>query len=94
MTGSSIKFNILESQATSYLKLIESFLSNRFQQKVLNGQSSSQATVCAGVPRFQFRTPFLSIYTNDLSKNISSTAKLYANDTPSIQISAQKPSAK
>ena len=34
---------------TGNLKLIESFLSNRFQQVVLNGQSSSWAPIYAGV---------------------------------------------
>ena len=33
------------------LKLIESFLSNRFQWVVLNGQSSSWTPVYAGVPQ-------------------------------------------
>ena len=64
------------------LKLIESFLSNRFQQVVLNGQSSSWAPVCAGVPQGSILGPlFFLIYINDLSKGISSTVKLFADDT-------------
>ena len=64
------------------LKLIESFLSNRFQRVALNGQSSSWAPVCAGVPQGSILGPlFFLIYINDLSGDISSTVKLFANDT-------------
>ena len=31
--------------------------------------------------RFHFRTPFLYIYVNDISKDVSSTGKPFANDT-------------
>ena len=64
------------------LQLIESFLSNRFQQVALNGQSSSWAPVCDGVPQGSILgTLFFLIYINDLSKDISSTVKLFADDT-------------
>ena len=64
------------------LKLIESFLSNRFQWVVLNGQSSSWTPVYAGLPQGSILGPlFFLIYINDLSKDISSTVKLFANDT-------------
>ena len=63
------------------LKLTERFLSNRFQWVVLNGQSSSWAPVCAGVPQGSILGPLFFVYINDLSKGISSTAKLFANDT-------------
>ena len=64
------------------LNLIESFLSNRFQRVVLNGQSSSWTPVYAGVPQGSILGPlFFLIYINDLSKDISSTVKLFADDT-------------
>ena len=64
------------------LNFIESFLSNRFQRVVLNGQSSSWTPVNAGVPQGSILGPlFFLIYINDLSKDISSTVKLFANDT-------------
>ena len=57
-------------------------MSNRFQLKVLNGQSFSWAPVCAGVPQGSNLGPLFSlIYINDLSKDISSTAKLFVDDT-------------
>ena len=60
------------------LNLIESFLSNRFQWVVLNGQSP----VYAGVPQGSILgSLFFLIYTNDLSKDVSSTVKLFADDT-------------
>ena len=76
--GSFTKFGITGNS----LKLIESFLSNRFQRVVLNGQSSSWTPVYAGVPQGSILGPlFVLIYINDLSKDISSTVKLFADDT-------------
>ena len=63
------------------LQLIESFLSNRFQQVALNGQSSSWAPVCDGVPQSSILgTLFFLIYINDLRKDISSTVKPFVDD--------------
>ena len=65
-----------------FLKLITSFLENRFQRVVLNDQTSSWEPVLAGVPQASVLGPLLFlIYINDLSKNISSNTKLFANDT-------------
>ena len=65
------------------LELIQSFLSHRFQRVVLNGgQSSTWLPVTAGVPQGSILGPLLFlIYMNDLSNNLSSTAKLFADDT-------------
>ena len=64
------------------LELIQSFLSHRFQRVVLNGQSSTWLPVTAGVPQGSILGPLLFlIYINDLSNNLSSTAKLFADDT-------------
>ena len=66
------------------LKLIESFLSNRYQRVLLNGQSSTWLPIIAGVPQGSILGPlFFLIYINDLSKNLSSITKLFADD-PSI----------
>ena len=49
---------------------------------VLNGQASSWDDVKAGVPQGSILGPlFFLIYINDLSENLKSTVKLYANDT-------------
>ena len=58
------------------LKLVESFLSNRFQRVVLNGQSSSWTLICAGAPQSSILRPLFFLIYN----NISSTVKLFAND--------------
>ena len=64
------------------LKLIQSFLNNRLQRVVINGQTSAWTPVLAGVPQGLILGPlFFLICINDLTKNISSTAKLFADDT-------------
>ena len=64
------------------LKLIESFLSGRYQCVLLNGQASSWSPVLAGVPQGSILGPFFFlIYINDFSHNLSSTVKLFADDT-------------
>ena len=82
MMSSSIKLIVFTGITDNSFKLIESFLSNRFQRVVLNGQSSSWTPVYAGVPQGSILGPlFVLIYINDLSKDISSTVKLFADDT-------------
>ena len=64
------------------LELIQIFLSHRFQKVVLNGQSSTWLPVTAGVPQVLILGLFLFlIYINDLSNNLSSKIKLFADDT-------------
>ena len=52
-----------------FLKLISSFLENRFQRVVLNGQTSSWEPVLVGVPQGSaLGALFFPIYINNLSK--------------------------
>ena len=56
------------------------FLSNRKQRVVLNGQNSSWANVHAGVPQGSILGPLIFlIYISDLSDNLTSNAKLFAD---------------
>ena len=49
---------------------------------MLNGQNSSWTNVHAGVPQGSILGPLLVlIYRNDLSDNLTSNAKLFADDT-------------
>ena len=45
----------------NFLKLVESFLSNRYQRVVPNGQASSWADIKAGVPQGSIICPFFQI---------------------------------
>ena len=62
------------------MKPIENLLSGRYQRVLLNGQVSSWSPVLAGVPQGSILgSLFFLIYINDLSHNLSSTAKLFAD---------------
>ena len=62
--------------------VIKDFLSNRHQCVVLNGKSSIWSPIIAGVPQGSVLGPLLFlIYINDLVDNISSEAKLFADNT-------------
>ena len=62
----------------NFLKLVESFLSNRYQRVVLNVQAPSWTDVKAGVPQRSILGPlFFLICINDLSENLKSTVKLF-----------------
>ena len=65
-----------------FLKLITSFLKNGFQRVALNGQTSSWEPLLAGVCQGSVLGHLcVLIYTNDLSKNLSSNTKLFLDDT-------------
>ena len=64
------------------LNILIDFLSNRKQRVKLNGEISVWACVNAEVPQGSFLSPLLFlIYINDLSDNLSSNVKLFAEDT-------------
>ena len=69
------------------LCLIKCFLKNRKQRVVLNGQTLSWNNVLAGVPQgFSLGPLFFYIYINDLSDDLSSTPKLFADDTSHFSV--------
>ena len=64
------------------LRLIESFLSDRYQRVVLNGNNSNWNKIKAGVPQRSILDPlFFLIYINDLPSELRCSAKLFADDT-------------
>ena len=64
------------------LNIITDFLSFRKQRVVLNGQVSPWVSIEAGVAQGSILGPLLfSIYINDLSDDLSTIAKLFADDT-------------
>ena len=76
----------------NFLKLVETFLSNRYQRVVLNDQVSSWAGVKTGASQGSILdTLFFHIYINDLSDNSKSAVKLFADDTSIFHV-AKDPS--
>ena len=68
-------------------QLIESFLHNRRQSVVLNGQFSSWLSIRADVPQGSVLGPlFFLIYINDLPEGLNSEVKLFADDTSLFSI--------
>ena len=66
----------------NFLSLIKSFLHNRYQRVVFNGQSSKWQNVNARVPKRPVLGPlFFLIYINDLPQRLHSDAKLFVDDT-------------
>ena len=64
------------------LLLLQSFLSNRKQRTILNGQSSGWGNISAGVPQGSILGPlFFLIYINDLSQILKCNVKPFADDT-------------
>ena len=62
--------------------LLENYLTNRYQRVVLNGISSDWKILEAGVPQGSVLGPLLFlIYINDLTDNISSEMRLFADDS-------------
>ena len=64
------------------LNLLEDFLKERKQRVVLNGQVSTWKNINAGVPQGSILGPSLFlIYINDLTENLTTNVKLFADDT-------------
>ena len=66
----------------SLLRWFRSFLTDRKQRVVVRGIHSSWSCVTSGVPQGTILGPLLFlIYVNDISSNISSTLRMFADDT-------------
>ena len=64
------------------LDILSDFLSDKKQRVVVNGQKSTWKNVNADIPQGSILGPLsFLIYGNDLSCDLSSKAKLFADDT-------------
>ena len=64
------------------LKLLKSYLKDRQQRVLLNGETSSWKNVLAGVPQRSVLGPLLFlIYINDLTDGLTTICKIFADDT-------------
>ena len=64
------------------LSFFGNYLSNRYQRVVLNGLESNWKSLNAGVPQGSVLGPLLFlVYINDLTDNISSDMRLFADDS-------------
>ena len=74
-----LEFNGLHGNV---LRIVNSFLADRKQRVVLNGQCSKWDTISAGVPQGSVLGPLLFlIYINDITHNVKCGIKLFADDT-------------
>ena len=65
-----------------YFGLISSFLSNRQRQLILDGKSSQEYPVNAGVPQGSILDPTLFLlYIDDLPDDVICNIAIYADDT-------------
>ena len=68
-----------------YYGLIHSFLNDRHQRVVLNGQCSNWSKIKAGVPQGSILGPLLFlVYINDLPEGLTTNAKLFADSLFSV----------
>ena len=64
------------------VKWTQSFLTDRKQKVVVNGEESTWADVLSGVPQGSVIGPLLFvIYINDLPGEVHTTVKMFADDT-------------
>lgn len=64
------------------LQWFKHFLTNRMQRVVIRGKCSDWTSVKSGVPQGTILGPILFIiYINDISTDLTSTVKIYADDT-------------
>ena len=83
--GTKVSFINLKKEngiSGKLLNTVTDFLYQWKQKVVLNGQYSSWAAIEAGAPEGSILGPlFFLIYTNHLSDDLASNAKLFADDT-------------
>ena len=64
------------------LSLMESFLKDRKQRTVLNGQCSNWGNILIGVPQGSILGPLVFlVYINNLTADLKCSVKLFADDT-------------
>ena len=79
-----LRCNGVEGKA---LNILQSFLKDRYQRVVLNGQSSDWERIKAGVPQGSILGPLLFlVFINDISIGLKNNVKLFADDAYLLSI--------
>ena len=69
------------------LSWIQDFLTRRYQQVSINGETSNRKEVTSGIPQSSVLGPILFvIYINDLPVTVESEADLFADDTKIFRV--------
>lgn len=85
LDGPTVQYNVVALKARHW-HLYKVFYKNRYQRVILNGQTCKWVAVLPGVAQGSILGPIFLIYISDLTKNLLSTTKLFADNNSTFQL--------